>query len=112
VAHAEATKRKADKPGKRNRGLTRSGEVRAAPTAVFTIPSFCKAHGLSQSFYHELRNRGLGPDELRLGSKVLITHEAAARWRAAREAQSAETFASKSKRQRSCAPSPASGSEM
>jgi hypothetical protein len=85
MARAEATKRKADKPGKRNRGMTRSGEPRVPPTAVFSIPSFCRAHGLSQSFYHELRNRGLAPDELRLGSKVLITFESAARWRAARE---------------------------
>jgi hypothetical protein len=91
VARAEATKRKADKadkadkPGKRTRGLTRSGEVRAAPTAVYSRPSFCKAHGISESFYHQLQNEGLGPDEMRLGSRVFITHESAARWRAARE---------------------------
>lgn len=82
MARAKVTERKAEK---RTRGLTRAGEVRAEPTAVFSIPSFCRAHGLSQSFYHELRNRGLAPDELRLGSKVLITFESAARWRAARE---------------------------
>ena len=87
MAHAEATKcneRKGGPPSSR-RGLTRAGEVRAAPTAVYSRASFCKAHGLSESFYHKLKNEGLGPDELRLGSKVLITHESAARWRAARE---------------------------
>jgi hypothetical protein len=82
VAHAEATKRKTGRP---NRGLTRTGEVRAAPTAVYSRPSFCKAHGISESFYHQLQNEGLGPDEMRLGSRVFITHEAAARWRAERE---------------------------
>jgi len=71
------------------RGLTRAGEVRAEPTAVYSRASFCKAHGLSESFYFKPRDQGLGPDELRLGSKVLITHEAAARWRAARERASA-----------------------
>jgi len=86
VAHAEATKRKAGRP---NRGLTRAGEVRAAPTAVYSRPSFCKAHGISESFYHQLQNEGLGPDEMRVGSRVFITHEAAARWRAAREAATA-----------------------
>jgi hypothetical protein len=84
---ARAAEIKERKPPARSsrRGLTRSGEVRAAPTAVYSRASFCKAHGLSESFYHKLKNEGLGPDELRLGSKVLITHEAAARWRAARE---------------------------
>jgi hypothetical protein len=85
MARAEAAKRKADKPGKRTRGLTRAGEVRVAPTAVYSRPSFCKAHGISESFYHQLQNEGLGPDEMRLGSRVFVTFEAAARWRAERE---------------------------
>jgi hypothetical protein len=86
VAHAEATKRKAGRP---NRGLTRAGEVRAAPTAVFSRPSFCVAHGISEALYHKLKNEGLGPDEMRLGSRVFITFESAARWRAEREAATA-----------------------
>ena len=85
MAHAEATKRKEGGPPSSRRGLTRAGEVRAAPTAVYSRASFCKAHGLSESFYHKLKNEGLGPDEMRVGSKVLITFESAARWRAARE---------------------------
>ena len=85
MAHAEATKRKEGGPPSSRRGLTRAGEVSAAPTAVYSRASFCKAHGLSESFYHKLKNEGLGPDEMRVGSKVLITFESAARWRAARE---------------------------
>jgi hypothetical protein len=54
----------------------------------------------------------LGPDELRLGSKVLISFESAARWRAMREAQSMGVPSPKSKRQRSAAPSPAARSEI
>ena len=90
MAHAEATKRKAGRP---NRGLTRAGEVRAAPTAGYSRPSFCVAHGISEALYHKLNHEGLGPDELRLGSRVFITFEAAARWRAAREAATAAEIA-------------------
>ena len=90
MAHAEATERKArEGVASSRRGLTRAGEVRAAPTAVYSRPSFCEAHGISESFYHQLQNEGLGPDEMRLGSRVFITHEAAARWRAEREAATA-----------------------
>jgi hypothetical protein len=87
MAHAEATKRKAGKggPPSSRRGLTRAGEVRPAPTAVYSRSSFCKAFGLSESFYHKLQNEGLGPAEMRVGSKVFVTHEAAAAWCRARE---------------------------
>ena len=96
MARAEVTGRKignadkATKPGRRNtRGLTRAGKVRAAPTAVYSIPSFCQAHGISEALYHKLKNQGLGPDEMKLGARTLITFEAAARWRAVREAATA-----------------------
>ena len=78
---AEITERKP-----RTRGLTRTGEVRKAPTAVFSVMSFCEAHGISQALYFKLKNQGLGPDEMRLGSRVFVTHESAARWRTVREA--------------------------
>ena len=48
---------------------------------AFSIREFCERHGISQSFYHKLRNQGLGPRTLRLGSRVLITREDARRWR-------------------------------
>jgi hypothetical protein len=61
----------------------KAGEA-VAPLA-FTIPEFCRAHRISESFYYKLRPLGLGPQEKRVLDKVLITHEAAARWRARRE---------------------------
>ena len=64
-----------------------------APTAMYSIASFCLAHGISQSFYFQLKADGLGPDELHLGARVFNTHEAAARWRAVREAATATTSA-------------------
>ena len=63
--------------------------IRGPPTALFSIASFCVAHGISEAFYFKLKNQGLGPDEMRLGSRVFITHEAAARWRTVREAATA-----------------------
>jgi hypothetical protein len=56
------------------------------PTAVFSIKSFCIAHGISEAFYFKLREQGQGPREMRLGTRVFITHESAARWRIEREA--------------------------
>jgi hypothetical protein len=55
------------------------------PTAVFSIANFCLAHGISEAFYFKLRDQGQGPREMRLGARVLITHESAARWRLERE---------------------------
>ena len=86
MARPEVTGRKV---GKRTRGLTRTGEVRAPPTAVYSVASFCVAHGISEAFYFKLKNQGLGPDEMRLGSRIFITHESAARWRTVREAATA-----------------------
>ena len=63
--------------------------IRGLPTHLFSIASFCSAHGFSEAFYFKLREQGLGPDELRLGARVFITHESAARWRAKREAATA-----------------------
>src|SRR5262249_38134535 len=59
------------------------------PPACFSISSFCVAHDISESFYHKLKNEGRGPRETHLGARVLITMEAAADWRAAREAETA-----------------------
>jgi len=86
MARGEVTGRK---PRSSRRGLTRTGEVRVAPTAVFSVASFCVAHGISEAFYFKLKNQGLGPDEMRLGSRIFITHESAARWRTVREAATA-----------------------
>jgi hypothetical protein len=72
---------------------SRSGKRKAArkkqPVAIasYGVSSFCNAHGISESFYYKLREDGLGPVETRLGTRVLISQEAAARWRAEREAE-------------------------
>jgi hypothetical protein len=64
---------------------------RAPPPDVMalTVEDFCRLHRLSRALFYELRATGRGPRELRLGAKVLISKEAAAAWRAAREAETA-----------------------
>ena len=57
------------------------------PAAAYSIREFCVAHRLSESMYFKLRNQGLGPDEMSVGSRRIISFEAAERWRRAREAQ-------------------------
>jgi len=46
------------------------------------------AHGISERFYFKLKAAGRGSAEMHLGNRVLISREAAARWRAEREAES------------------------
>lgn len=59
----------------------------------FTREEFCAAHRIGRTKYFELRKSGKGPDEIKIGSKMLITRESAARWRAARDAEAKEQTA-------------------
>jgi hypothetical protein len=52
------------------------------PIGAYSIPQFCAAHAISESFFHKLRKQGRGPPVIRLGARTLITIEAATRWRA------------------------------
>ena len=54
--------------------------------ACFTVAEFCDAHRISRAKLYQLWKAGTGPRVLRIGSKVLITFEAAADWRREREA--------------------------
>jgi hypothetical protein len=53
--------------------------------AAYTIFEFCDAHRISRSKLYQLWREGCGPRAMRIGSKVLITCEAAADWRRERE---------------------------
>lgn len=55
------------------------------PTDAFPIPLFCAMHGFSPAHYYRLRAAGLGPKEMKVGGRVLISKESAARWRRQRE---------------------------
>ena len=49
--------------------------------AMFSIAGFCRSHGISRSFFYKLQKRGKAPAISKLGSRRLITLEAAAAWR-------------------------------
>jgi hypothetical protein len=63
------------------------------PPACYSIASFCEAHHLSESMFFKLRREGLTPIEIKVGRRTLISMEAAAAWRKAREAASVTTAA-------------------
>jgi hypothetical protein len=57
-----------------------------APTAMYSIKSFCTAFGISEAFLHKLRAQGQGPRITKIGSRTFISFEAAEIWRREREA--------------------------
>jgi excisionase family DNA binding protein len=48
--------------------------------------SFCKAHGISRRTFYNLIRSGKGPHLMHVGTRVLISREAAADWRRNMEA--------------------------
>jgi predicted DNA-binding transcriptional regulator AlpA len=60
------------------------------PRLALSIPEFCQAHGISEGMFYKMKkqNQGLTPREMKIGTRTLITLEAAAKWRAEREAAS------------------------
>jgi hypothetical protein len=53
---------------------------------AYSIAEFCERHRISVPLYYKLRQQGLTPTEIRLGTRVLISRESAATWRREREA--------------------------
>lgn len=52
---------------------------------AFSVIQFCAKHGLSRGSFYNMRRKGIGPKELHILGRVLITRESAARWRYERE---------------------------
>ena len=65
--------------------------ARQSERAAFTIQEFCEAHRISRSMLYKLFAEGIGPRLIKIGTKNLISAEAAADWRRAREAATNET---------------------
>ena len=57
---------------------------------VYTVAEFCTAHRLSRSRIYKEWTEGTGPRVMRVGTKVLISREAAADWRRSRESESSK----------------------
>jgi hypothetical protein len=50
----------------------------ASRRLALSIPEFCAAHGFSEGMYYKMRKQGLTPGEMKVGTRTLITIEAAA----------------------------------
>lgn len=57
---------------------------------VYTVPEFISAHRISRAGFYKLLKLGLGPKLMKVGTRTLITAEAAQEWRFRMEALTAE----------------------
>jgi hypothetical protein len=55
--------------------------------AAYTVDEFCDAHRISRSKLYELWAAGIGPRFIQIGTKKIISIEAAAAWRLANESE-------------------------
>lgn len=53
---------------------------------AFSIDEFCRAHGISRAFFYKIAKSGKSPRLMKVGSRRLISEEAAADWRRQMEA--------------------------
>ncbi|MGY4318999.1 hypothetical protein [Bradyrhizobium sp. JR3.5] len=53
---------------------------------AYSIREFCERHGISSQMFYKLKPQGLMPVTFNVGTRVLISREAAAAWRREREA--------------------------
>jgi hypothetical protein len=58
--------------------------------AAYSISEFCHDHDISRASYYNMKKSGIGPREMRVNARVLISAEAAADWRREREAAAAK----------------------
>jgi hypothetical protein len=52
---------------------------------AYSVDEFCARHRISTQMFYKLRSQGLMPLTFRVGTRVLISREAAEAWRRARE---------------------------
>jgi len=53
---------------------------------ALSIDEFCKRHGISRATYYNQQKDGVGPRVMKVGTRTLISMEAAAEWRRRMEA--------------------------
>jgi hypothetical protein len=63
----------------------RVGGARDTGRAAYTVNEFCDAHRISRSKLYQLWATRSGPRFIQIGTKRIITTEAAAKWRHAGE---------------------------
>jgi hypothetical protein len=52
---------------------------------AYSVDEFCARHRISPQLFYKLKPQGLMPATFNVGTRVLISREAAAEWRRARE---------------------------
>ncbi|MEY9179675.1 hypothetical protein [Bradyrhizobium sp. USDA 313] len=57
---------------------------------AYSIAEFCRRHSISLQMFYKLKDQGLMPLTFRVGTRVLVSKEAAAAWRREREADALE----------------------
>ena len=59
----------------------RTVQLPLADPLAFSIPEFCRRHGISRAHFYNLSKSGQGPALMRVGRRTLVSAEAAAEWR-------------------------------
>jgi hypothetical protein len=59
----------------------RTVQLPLADPLAFSIPEFCRRHGISRAHFYNVSKNGHGPALMRVGRRTLISAEAAAEWR-------------------------------
>jgi hypothetical protein len=77
-------------PAKESKPRQRRARVNVAP-ASYGVREFCDAHNISRTQLYGLWAAGTGPRVFKIGTKIFVTGEAAAAWRAAMEAATNQT---------------------
>jgi hypothetical protein len=60
---------------------------------AYSIQEFCDAHSISRAMFYKLQHGGIAPRVMKVGTRTLISDEAAADWRRDRELASASAEA-------------------
>ncbi len=60
---------------------TAPAERGATPRGAFTVAQFCEAHSFTKVLFYKLLKEGRGPRIMKVGTRTLISVEAAADWR-------------------------------
>jgi predicted DNA-binding transcriptional regulator AlpA len=71
--------RSSSSPGPRSGD--RTVQLLYADPLAFSIPEFCRRHGISRAHFYNLFKSGHAPALMRVGRRTLISAEAAAEWR-------------------------------
>ena len=86
----QKTTQKADSPKYRRRPV--SADLNSL---AMSIREFCRLHGISEDQFFKMQREGWGPLTMKVGSRTLISYEAAAEWRRSREEAAVKEAAAK-----------------